>query len=152
MAGRSRIIRRIIHDYQNLKKIADAKGVRFAYETNVGAGLPILTTLNDLIASGDEILKIEGVLSGSLSYIFNNFEVGKSFHDIVKKAQELGFTEPDPREDLGGKDVARKLLILARESGLVFEAEDIEIQNFLPQACFDAATGDDFFNVLKEHN
>jgi aspartokinase/homoserine dehydrogenase 1 len=139
-------------NYQNLKKIADAKGVRFAYETNVGAGLPILTTLNDLIASGDEILKIEGVLSGSLSYIFNNFEVGKSFHDIVKKAQELGFTEPDPREDLGGKDVARKLLILARESGLVFEAEDIEIQNFLPQACFDAATVDDFFNVLKEHN
>jgi len=139
-------------NYQNLKSIADSKGVRYAYETNVGAGLPILTTLNDLIASGDQILKIEGVLSGSLSYIFNNFEVGKSFYDIVKKAQELGFTEPDPREDLGGKDVARKLLILARESGLEFEAEDIEIKNFLPQACFDAETVDDFFEVLGQHN
>lgn len=139
-------------NYQNLKNIADAKSVRFAYETNVGAGLPILTTLNDLITSGDEILKIEGVLSGSLSYIFNNFKAGKSFHDIVKKAQQLGFTEPDPREDLGGKDVARKLLILARESGLSMEADDIEIKSFLPQPCFDAETVDDFFATLKVYN
>jgi aspartokinase/homoserine dehydrogenase 1 len=139
-------------NYKNLINIADTKGVRFAFETNVGAGLPILTTLNDLIASGDRILKIEGVLSGSLSYIFNNFKVGESFYDIVKKAQELGFTEPDPREDLGGKDVARKLLILARESGLALETEDIAIKNFLPQPCFDAETVDDFFMILNEYN
>jgi aspartokinase/homoserine dehydrogenase 1 len=139
-------------NYQTLKKLADTNGVRYAFETNVGAGLPILTTLNDLIASGDEILKIEGVLSGSLSYIFNNFKAGESFHDIVKKAQELGFTEPDPREDLGGKDVARKLLILAREAGLTMEAEDIDIKPFLPQACFDAPTVDAFFETLKTYN
>ena len=103
--------------YQRLKAIAAKRDVQFLYETNVGAGLPVISTLNDLIISGDRILKIEGVVSGSLSFIFNNFEAGTRFSDIVKQAQELGYTEPDPRVDLNGLDVQRKLIILSRETG-----------------------------------
>jgi aspartokinase/homoserine dehydrogenase 1 len=118
------------------------------YETNVGAGLPVISTLNDLIISGDQILKIEGVVSGSLSFIFNNFKAGTSFSDIVKQAQELGYTEPDPRIDLNGLDVQRKLIILARETGLPLEAEGVEIENILPAACQEADTVEAFFSAL----
>jgi aspartokinase/homoserine dehydrogenase 1 len=119
------------------------------YETNVGAGLPVISTLNDLITSGDRILKIEGVLSGSLSYIFNSFKPGVKFSDIVKKAAELGYTEPDPRVDLNGIDVRRKLIILARETGLPLEEKDVEVSNILPEACQEAETIEDFFSALE---
>ena len=136
--------------YQRLKKIADKRGVQFKYETNVGAGLPIITTLNDLIDSGDEIRKIEGVLSGSLSFIFNSFTEGRSFSEIVTEAKERGYTEPDPRIDLNGIDVRRKLIILARETGLPLEAKDVQIEGILPPAVRDAATVDSFFTELQK--
>lgn len=138
--------------YKKLKRLANDYGVKFLYETNVGAGLPVITTLSGLTNSGDKVLKIEGVLSGSLSFIFNNFKSGASFHDIVKQAQELGYTEPDPRTDLSGLDVRRKLLILAREIGLPLEAEDIEIEGILPQESMEAPDVPTFFETLKTHN
>jgi len=136
--------------YQRLKNIAAKRGVQFMYETNVGAGLPVISTLNDLITSGDRILKIEGVLSGSLSFIFNSFQEGVRFSDIVKEAKERGYTEPDPRVDLNGIDVRRKLIILARETGLSLEAKDVQIQNILPEACQKAKTIKDFFNEIEK--
>jgi bifunctional aspartokinase / homoserine dehydrogenase 1 len=138
--------------YLNLKNIALKRGVKFLYETNVGAGLPIISTLSDLIISGDQIIKIEGVLSGSLSFIFNNFKQGESFSAIVKKAKELGYTEPDPRIDLMGIDVRRKLVILARESGLALEESDVNIENFLPKSCIEAKTVDSFFENLEKED
>ncbi len=138
--------------YQTLKHAADTHGVKFMYETKVGAGLPVITTLNGLTHSGDKILKIEGVLSGSLSFIFNNFKAGASFYDIVKEAQKLGYTEPDPRTDLSGLDVRRKLLILAREAGLPMEAEDVEIENILPDDCSNAPDVPAFFEALLANN
>ena len=105
-------------EYENLKKASLASGSQFLYETNVGAGLPVINTLQNLINSGDEILKIEGVLSGSLSFIFNSYDGTSSFKDVVLQAKENGYTEPDPRDDLNGMDVARKILILARDAGL----------------------------------
>jgi len=135
--------------YQRLKTIAEHRGVQFKYETNVGAGLPVISTLNDLINSGDQILQIEGVLSGSLSFIFNSYTQGKKFSDIVKQAKELGYTEPDPRIDLNGIDVRRKLIILARETGLPLETNDVEIEAILPKACREADNVDDFFKALE---
>ncbi len=138
--------------YQNLKRIASKRNVQFMYETNVGAGLPVISTLRDLKNSGDQILKIEGILSGTLAYIFNNFKVGTKFSDIVRQAQELGFTEPDPRDDLGCIDVRRKIIILAREAGHELEAKEVKINNILPQSCIDAPTVEDFFTELEKHN
>jgi len=138
--------------YQNLKEIAQRRGVKYFYETNVGAGLPIITTLNDLITSGDQINKIEGVLSGSLSFIFNTFDGTRPFHEIVMEAKEKGFTEPDPRIDLNGIDVRRKLVILAREVGLQVESDDVDIQGILPDACVNASNVEDFFNALIDND
>ncbi len=138
--------------YSRLKQIADKRGVLWRYETNVGAGLPIITTLNDLIHSGDRILKIEGVLSGTLSFIFNHFKPGTRFSDIVRQAKQLGLTEPDPREDLSGADMRRKLLILAREAGLPLEANDIQVENILPRACLAVHSVEEFFEELEKHD
>ena len=139
-------------NYLNLRNIAKKRNVRFLYETNVGAGLPVINTLTDLLTSGDEIRKIEAVLSGTLSFIFNNFKEGTAFSEIVKQAQEKGYTEPDPRVDLSGKDVARKLLILARETGLKLELKDIQIDSILPTSCLKANSVASFFVELKKNN
>lgn len=136
--------------YLKLNLAVSKSNAKFFYETNVGAGLPILSTLNDLINSGDEILKIEAVLSGTLSYIFNSFDGKKSFSAIVKEAQEKGYTEPDPRDDLNGLDVGRKLLILARETGQLLDLKDINIENLVPENCHKAKNIDDFFVELKK--
>ncbi|MEZ4941590.1 MAG: bifunctional aspartate kinase/homoserine dehydrogenase I [Saprospiraceae bacterium] len=138
--------------YQRLKRLAEKRGVHWRYETNVGAGLPIISTLNDLIQSGDRILKIEGILSGTLSYIFNNFSENTRFSEVVRTAMAKGLTEPDPRDDLSGADVRRKLLILARETGLPLEAGDVQLQPILPQACLDAPGVDAFFDALEKHD
>ncbi|MBK8723989.1 MAG: bifunctional aspartate kinase/homoserine dehydrogenase I [Saprospiraceae bacterium] len=139
-------------NYQQLKKVANKRGVQFLYETTVGAGLPVISTLKDLIISGDKILKIEGVLSGSLSYIFNNFNENASFYDILIDAKKLGLTEPDPRLDLNGTDVQRKLVILAREAGLQINMNDIEVHSFLPKSCNDADTIEAFYATAKNEN
>ncbi len=138
--------------YKTLRDTAHRHGVDFFYETNVGAGLPIVRVLKDLMLSGDRILKIEAILSGTISYIFNNFKADASFYDIVKQAQELGYTEPDPRDDLGGVDFMRKMLILARDAGYAVEAEDVDLGAILPPACLKADTVDSFYTELQQEN
>ncbi|WP_337044795.1 bifunctional aspartate kinase/homoserine dehydrogenase I [Emticicia sp. 17c] len=138
--------------YFMLQKAAQKHGVKFLYETNVGAGLPIINTLQGLITSGDKIHKIEAVLSGTLAYIFNNFKVGEKFVDVVREAKAKGYTEPDPRDDLSGQDVARKILILSRECGLKLEPEDVKIINLLNDACLNAKTVEEFFVELEKDN
>lgn len=138
--------------YYTLQKAAQRRGVKFLYETNVGAGLPIINTLQGLITSGDKIHRIEAVLSGTLAYIFNTFKVGESFVDVVKEAKAKGYTEPDPRDDLSGQDVARKILILARETGLKIEPEEVELTPLLNEACLAAPSVDEFFVELAKDN
>ncbi len=135
--------------YKLLKDTARRHGVDFFYETNVGAGLPIVRVLRDLMLSGDRIIRIEAILSGTISYIFNNFNGEVSFHDVVKKAQQLGYTEPDPRDDLKGTDFMRKMLILARDAGYALEPEDVRLGTILPDACLQASSVDDFYHELK---
>jgi len=139
-------------NYKKLHEIVKKRNVSFLYETNVGAGLPVINTLKDLLTSGDRILRIEAVLSGTLSFIFNTFDGKVPFSDIVKEAQTRGYTEPDPRVDLSGLDVARKLLILARETGMEIELKDIKIEQILPPACVKAKTVAEFFTALKANN
>jgi len=139
-----------IAQYQKLQHTARKFNAHFLYETNVGAGLPIIGTLKGLIDSGDRVHKVEGILSGTLSYIFNRFAEGIPFKDCVLEAQEAGYTEPDPRDDLNGTDMARKMLILAREAGYRLEMSDISIHNFLPQSCMDAPGTEAFIETLEE--
>jgi len=135
-------------NYNNLKQLSQKYNAPFLFETNVGAGLPIIDTLKHLIASGDKVNKIQAVLSGSLNFIFNNFDENNSFHDVVQEAGVQGFTEPDPKIDLSGVDVARKILILIRESGYKMAIEDIKNNSFLPKECMDTTNNDDFFKSL----
>jgi aspartokinase/homoserine dehydrogenase 1 len=135
-------------NYSSLKQLSRKYNAPFLFETNVGAGLPIIDTLKHLIASGDKVNKIQAVLSGSLNFIFNNFDEKNSFHDVVKEAGVQGFTEPDPKIDLSGVDVARKILILIRESGYKMEIEDIKNNSFLPMECMSTTNNDDFFKSL----
>ncbi len=135
--------------YRTFKDTARRHGVDFFYETNVGAGLPIINTLKNLMNSGDRVQRIEAILSGTISFIFNNFKGEANFHDVVKEAQEKGYTEPDPRDDLSGKDFMRKMLILARDAGYPMEEADVEIQSVLPQASIEATSVDDFYATLK---
>ena len=138
-------------NYQSLKKLSRKYNAPFLFETNVGAGLPIIDTLNHLIASGDRVRSIQAVLSGSLNFVFNSFDDSTTFRKVVEQAMKEGYTEPDPKIDLSGIDVARKILILARESGNVLELSDIENKSFLPEACLDTKTNEDFLKSLDAH-
>ena len=135
--------------YMRLKQTALNRGVKFLFETNVGAGLPIISTINDLRNSGDKILRIEAVLSGTLNFIFNEIAADVPFSETIRRAKEQGYSEPDPRIDLSGKDVIRKLVILAREAGYQVEQEDVEKQLFVPDRYFEG-TLDDFWKQLPE--
>ncbi len=137
--------------YSKFKRQAKKNNVSFLYETNVGAGLPIIKTLNDLWISGDEILKIEAILSGTISYIFNNYVGDKTFAEVVRTAQQLGYTEPDPRDDLNGMDFSRKMLILGREIGLPLEMSNVNIKDFLPEACLKAESILGFYEELEKN-
>jgi aspartokinase/homoserine dehydrogenase 1 len=135
--------------YKTFHDAAHSHGVDFFYETNVGAGLPIIRTLKDLMNSGDRVAKIEAILSGTISFIFNNFKGDANFHDVVKEAQDKGYTEPDPRDDLSGKDFMRKILILARDAGYAMEEADVRIESVLPKACLEAQSVEEFYAALK---
>ena len=134
-------------NYRELKHIAQTRGVKFLFETNVGAGLPIIRTINDLVNSGDKILRIEAVLSGTLNFIFNTISKDIPFSETVRMAKAEGYSEPDPRIDLSGKDVIRKLVILTREAGYEIEQEDVEAKLLIPDSFF-AGSLDDFWKNL----
>ncbi len=135
-------------NYRRLKETSQKRGVKFLFETNVGAGLPIIRTINDLCNSGDKILRIEAVLSGTLNFIFNTISKDIPFSETVRMAKEEGYSEPDPRIDLSGKDVIRKLVILAREAGYEISQEDVEAKLFIPQSFFEG-TLEDFWQNLS---
>jgi len=137
-------------NYEKLKQLANEFNTAFLFETNVGAGLPIIGTLNDLLRSGDEVHKMQAVLSGTLNFVFNNYDGTRPFAAVVKQAQDEGYTEPDPRLDLGGTDVMRKILILSREAGYKMEMEEIKNEVFLPASCMKGTVAD-FYTELEKH-
>lgn len=136
--------------YKKLKNLAKEYNAQFLFETNVGAGLPVIGSLNDLLRSGDQVNRIEAVLSGTLNFVFNNYNGTKSFAEVVRQAQDEGYTEPDPRLDLSGTDVMRKIMILARESGEKLEMEDITNNSFMPPSCMKGSV-EDFYKEMANH-
>lgn len=140
-------------DYQNykrLKELAMERHASFQFETNVGAGLPVIGTLNDLLKSGDVVREIQAVLSGTLNFVFNNYDGSRSFASVVRQAQEEGYTEPDPRLDLSGVDVVRKIMILAREAGAPIEMDNVTNESFMPAPCM-VGSVDDFYREMEKH-
>ena len=140
------------NSYRQLKDLAREYNARFLFETNVGAGLPVIGTLNDLLRSGDTVRRIEAVLSGTLNFVFNHYEGERPFSDVVRQAQQEGYTEPDPRLDLSGTDVMRKIMILARESGEKTEMEDIANRSFMPSSCMEGSVEDFYSAMTKEES
>lgn len=136
--------------YKKLKNLAKEYNTSFLFETNVGAGLPIIGTLNDLTRTGDTVNKMQAVLSGTLNFVFNNYDGTKTFAEVVKQAQEEGYTEPDPRLDLNGSDVMRKIMILAREAGHKIEMTDITNHSFMPEECMQGSV-EDFYESMKKY-
>ncbi|MEJ7673696.1 MAG: hypothetical protein WKF59_13605 [Chitinophagaceae bacterium] len=136
--------------YKSLKDLAREFNALFLFETNVGAGLPVIGTLNDLLRSGDKVNKIEAVLSGTLNFVFNNYNGEKSFAEVVRQAQAEGYTEPDPRLDLSGTDVMRKIMILARETGEKMEMKDISNNSFMPESCMEGNV-ENFYKEMEKH-
>lgn len=138
-----------LNNYKKLKHLSAEFNAPFLFETNVGAGLPIIGTLNDLMRSGDRVHRMEAVLSGTLNFVFNNYDGSRPFADVVKQAQDEGYTEPDPRLDLSGTDVMRKILILSREAGMQMEMEEISCNGFLPDSCMQGSVAD-FYEAMKK--
>jgi len=136
--------------YLKLKNLASDFNAHFLFETNVGAGLPVIGTLNDLLRSGDTVNRIEAVLSGTLNFVFNHYNGEQSFAEVVKQAQDEGYTEPDPRLDLSGTDVMRKIMILAREAGEHLEMTDIANNSFMPEPCMQGDV-DNFYREMAKH-
>ena len=135
-----------------LRHISQKNKVHFYYGTNVGAGLPIISTLKAMISSGDKILRIDGIISGTLSYLFSRFDGSTGFSRLLKRAREKGFTEPDPRDDLTGLDVAKKMLILIRETGVKIELSDIKVQNLIPKGINPKLSINDFLIELSKYD
>lgn len=138
-----------LSNYKKLKHLSTEFNAPFLFETNVGAGLPIIGSLNDLMRSGDQVHRMEAVLSGTLNFVFNHYDGSRPFADVVKQAQDEGYTEPDPRLDLSGTDVMRKILILAREAGVQMEMEEITCNGFLPESCVKGSVAD-FYEAMKK--
>jgi len=134
-----------------LRRTNRSVGAHYLYETTVGAALPIMQTLRDLVQTGDEVLEIEGILSGTLSYLFNRFDGTQPFSALVRQARDLGYTEPDPRDDLSGMDVARKVVILAREMGMSLELSDVRVRSLVPEA-LTSGTPAEFLDALPNHD
>jgi aspartokinase/homoserine dehydrogenase 1 len=136
--------------YKKLRELSNEFNASFLFETNVGAGLPVIGTLTDLLRSGDNVQSIEAVLSGTLNFVFNHYDGKRLFADVVQQAQDEGYTEPDPRLDLSGKDVMRKIMILARETGEKIEMEDIENNSFMPESCMQGSV-ENFYAEMRKH-